>query len=232
LVIYPASLDLPHVLVEWVTMLIVTRESDRRCKLRPSRRAIVILEYLREHGTLTETAPGFGISESTAHAYIRVIRLLTDRAPGLLKVPRWAKTSKRCAPSPAALLTAITAPTCGGPVFKARRTPGGSPPSPVAPHSIWHPSGTSARGSPAVGEATAEALPDAWCAQARGGCLSCRHGVPDRAGGPCEPVPAHRRTRHGRRSPDRRSGVVRRNRRLVVHAPFRLAQCLRLAPGR
>ncbi|MEV5646067.1 IS5/IS1182 family transposase, partial [Streptomyces flaveolus] len=30
---YPASLDLPHALVEWVTMLIVTREGGRRCKL-------------------------------------------------------------------------------------------------------------------------------------------------------------------------------------------------------
>ncbi|MEV5646518.1 IS5/IS1182 family transposase, partial [Streptomyces flaveolus] len=26
---YPASLDLPHALVEWVTMLIVTREGGR-----------------------------------------------------------------------------------------------------------------------------------------------------------------------------------------------------------
>jgi len=34
LVIYPAALDLPHALVEWVTMLVVTREGDRRCKLR------------------------------------------------------------------------------------------------------------------------------------------------------------------------------------------------------
>ncbi len=30
---YPAALDMPHELVKWVTMPIVTREGDRRCKL-------------------------------------------------------------------------------------------------------------------------------------------------------------------------------------------------------
>lgn len=56
--------DLPHALVERVTMLSVARESDRHCKLL-AERAPGLLKTLREHD------PGFVLLDGTLVATLK-----------------------------------------------------------------------------------------------------------------------------------------------------------------
>ncbi|MGW2232253.1 transposase family protein [Streptomyces formicae] len=63
-------------------MLIVTREGDRKGKLRPSQCAVVALAYLREYTTYAQLAAGCRISEGTARAHVQsVITRCASRAP-------------------------------------------------------------------------------------------------------------------------------------------------------
>jgi hypothetical protein len=81
---YPAGCDLDPDILETVTMVIVAREGERNCKLRPLDRARCTLVHLRKNDTFEQLSAGFGISTATAHRCVTsVTDLLASLAPSL-----------------------------------------------------------------------------------------------------------------------------------------------------
>lgn len=77
---------MPHALAEHVTILIATREADRRYKLQPQQRALARW-CTYSHAALARIAAGFGIGRHRPCLVTTVTSLLADRPPGLLKTP-------------------------------------------------------------------------------------------------------------------------------------------------
>ncbi|MGX8904666.1 transposase family protein [Streptomyces netropsis] len=87
MVSYPATVDVPHELVEHVSWLIYTRRCERRSRWRKSgcfRQALLALVHLRKNETLPALAAGFGVSVATAWRYVdETLDTLAAWAPGL-----------------------------------------------------------------------------------------------------------------------------------------------------
>jgi hypothetical protein len=67
---YPDACDVELELLETVTVVLISVEGDRACKLGPYDRVRFTLVYLRKHDTLEQVAAGFGIGVATAWRYV------------------------------------------------------------------------------------------------------------------------------------------------------------------
>jgi hypothetical protein len=87
LVPYPATLDIPHELVEHVSWLIYARGRElhsRWRKLGCFKQALLALAHLRKNETLAQLGAGFGVSTATAGRYVdETVEVLAAWAPGL-----------------------------------------------------------------------------------------------------------------------------------------------------
>ncbi|MFH9742618.1 transposase family protein [Streptomyces roseolus] len=84
---YPATLDVPHELVEHVAWLLHEHRQARNSpwlKLGCFKQALLTLVHLRKNETFSRLGAGFGISQATAWRYVEeTLDVLADWAPGL-----------------------------------------------------------------------------------------------------------------------------------------------------
>ncbi|PNG22506.1 IS5 family transposase [Streptomyces cahuitamycinicus] len=87
LVPYPATLDVPHELVEHVAWLLYEHRQARNTrwrKLSCFQQALLTLVHLRKNETFSQLGAGFGISRATAWRYVdETLDVLAGCAPGL-----------------------------------------------------------------------------------------------------------------------------------------------------
>ncbi|QER90495.1 IS5 family transposase [Streptomyces tendae] len=87
LVPYPATLDVPHELVEHVAWLLYEHRRVRNTRWRKLgcfKQALLTLVHLRKNETFSQLGAGFGISQATAWRYVdEALDVLDSWAPGL-----------------------------------------------------------------------------------------------------------------------------------------------------
>lgn len=84
---YPATLDVPHELVEHVAWLLYEHRRARNTRWRKLRcfdQALLTLVHLRKNETFAQLGAGFAISQATAWRYVdEALEVLASWAPGL-----------------------------------------------------------------------------------------------------------------------------------------------------
>ncbi|WP_432016547.1 IS5 family transposase [Streptomyces hydrogenans] len=87
LVPYPATLDVPHELVEHVAWLLHEHRQARNTRWRKLgcfQQALLTLVHLRKNETFSQLGAGFGLSQATAWRYVdETLDVLAGWAPGL-----------------------------------------------------------------------------------------------------------------------------------------------------